>query len=173
MSPEGISMFYCANDINTALHEIYDSNKNFATIAEFYNMRKIICIDFTKIDTLDLPSLFDEKNRKNRQSILFLKKFNENITRKIEKLKGIEYVPVQVVAKYFRHLFLTSNGNKIDGIIYNSSIVNNGICYALFFNNKQCIYSRNRKSWEEECVLRLRKKSIKKYTPIIEWKITQ
>lgn len=59
MSPEGISMFYCASDVNTCLYEIYDNTKKFATIANFYNMRSITCIDFTKINILKFPSLFN------------------------------------------------------------------------------------------------------------------
>ncbi|MFT5872629.1 MAG: hypothetical protein ACI8WT_001565 [Clostridium sp.] len=171
MSPEGISMFYCANDINTALLEIYDRDKEIATVTEFYNMRNIMCVDFTKINYIKVPSLFDEQNRNKIEAIIFLKRFNENITRKIEKLKSVEYVPVQVVAEYFRHLFLSENNCKIDGIIYNSSIMNTGICYALFFNNKQCIYSKKRKEWEESCMLKIRKNSIKQYKPCTEWVI--
>lgn len=170
MSPEGISMFYCANNAETALYEIYNKNKEIATIAEFYNMQDIKCIDFTRIDEITVPSLFDEQNRNNREAIIFLKYFNESITRRIEKLKGVEYVPIQIVAEYFRHLFLTSDGSKIDGIIYNSSIVKNGVCYALFFNNKQCIYSEKNK---DQCKLRLRKSSIKRYKPTVEWKINE
>ena len=171
MSPEGISIFYGASDANTVLHEIYDKQKDMATVAEFYNLRELKCIDLTVLEQIPFPSLFDEKRRNNRESLSFILDFNEDITKEIDTFKGIEYVPAQVVAEYFRHVFRLQDDSKIDGIVYKSSVVEWGICYALFFDNEQCIYTKKRSSRKRDCVLRLRKKSVNRYAPKVDWEI--
>ncbi len=161
MSAEGISIFYGANNTRTSILEIYDPKYTFVTVAEFFNLRQLIILDLTKIGPITFPSLFDRKNRENRQAILFLRKLNENIVRPIDTMESIEYIPAQIVAEYFRYIYLY-RGIHIDGIKYGSSKDDNGICYALFFNNKQCKESNERFRFEQQ-ELKLVPDSITKY----------
>lgn len=140
MSAVGISIFYGAKSTETAIAEIYDSKYRFATTAVFKNTRRIRLVDLTEIDRMIFPSLFDEEKRIYRETIAFLRELNRNLSKPIERMEEIEYIPAQIIAEYFRYLFKYKD-KKIDGIIYNSSKVKGGICYALFFDQEQCLDS--------------------------------
>lgn len=140
MSAEGISIFYGTDSAKTAIAEIYDQRYRFATTAIFQNLYDIQVIDLTQIANIPYPSLFDEERRGYRESLAFLRELNDNLTRPIESMESIEYIPAQIVAEYFRFLY-TYQGKSIDGIIYRSSKVKDGVCYALFFDQSQCLES--------------------------------
>ena len=53
-------------------------------------------------------------------------------------MESTEYIPAQIFAEYFRYLY-TYNGKPIDGIVYRSAKKKDGICYALFFDQNQCL----------------------------------
>ena len=72
----------------------------------------------------------------------FFKKLNEDLKRPIESMARVEYVPAQILTEYFRYVY-EINGQHIDGIKYNSSKRNDGVCYVLFFNHSQCLSSSN------------------------------
>lgn len=63
-------------------------------------------------------------------------------------------MPTQVVTEYFRHVFRTNDGKKVDGLIYSSSIRKDGKCIVLFFDSKAC-------SDEKDNIIWLDKNSIK------------
>lgn len=134
MSAEGISMFYAAFDENTAIKEIY-SSEEYATIAQFKTSRSLTVIDLTKLNNMSLPSIFDDERRQLRSSIIFLKAFANEISRKVEEYPSIEYVPTQIVTEYFRYVFQSDKYGAIDGIIYNSAQNVEGCCVALFMND--------------------------------------
>ena len=138
MSAEGISIFYGANDEKTALTEINDSRYKYATVATFTNLNEMTVLNLTELENVTYASLFDKENRIYRESIVFLRELNKNLTRPIETLESIEYIPAQIVAEYFRFLY-TYEGQPIDGILYRSSKVKNGVCYALFYDQEQCL----------------------------------
>lgn len=67
--------------------------------------------------------------------------FIGSLTQPIKKDKKediINYIPTQVIAEYIRYV-LVYKDNKIDGLIYNSSIPGCSNCYALFVDNQHCI----------------------------------
>lgn len=137
MNPEGIPMFYGAFDKLTVIYEIFDATKNVATIGAFCNTRELSVIDLSLINKIKIPSLFDVKNYDNRMLIVFLRKFDYEITKRVEYGDNLEYIPTQVVTEYFRHVF-RYNGKAIDGIIYNSSAKQNNKCIVLFAENDDC-----------------------------------
>ncbi len=134
MSPAGIPMFYGALDKKTAIEEIRDERK-YISVGIFENASKLNLIDLCSLPSV--PSVFDEENRYLRNIIFFLRSFIEDLSKPIEKdgREHIEYVPTQVVTEYFRHVFCSEEGNKIDGILYPSSKVKGGVCCVLFFGN--------------------------------------
>ena len=98
---------------------------------------------------MSLPSIFDLKQYELREAILFLKDLNNDLTRPIEGLHDIEYVPTQIFAEYFKF------AEHLDGIKYSSSKDHNESCYVLFFDNEQCIDDSKKESWLQNCELKL------------------
>lgn len=152
MNACGISCFYASDDKEISKKEILNEDlkqNEELVIAKFKNLRDLKILDLTAISRLDMPSIFDLENYDNRETILFLRALNNELIRPIENLQDIEYVPTQIFAEYFKL------EEKLDGIKYNSSKDNNGICYVLFFNNEQCIDDELNDSWQDRCVLKL------------------
>jgi len=143
MSAEGISIFYGANNIKTVLAEIYNGIDQYATIAQFKNKHKLLLLDLSKVLNMKSPSLFDRKNRDKKGYIRFFKDFINMITSPVDNIPAIEYVPTQILTEYFRHVY--RYGCTFDGIIYPSSKNPHGKCYALFFNNEQCINGKDQR----------------------------
>ncbi len=131
MSACGISVFYGSDNQTTALTEINNSDEELETyIAKFNNVRELTYLDLSQLPPL--PSIFDLDSYEKREAILFFRDLNRDLTKPIEELKDIEYVPTQVFAEYFKL------EEKIDGIKYASSKDKNGTCLVLFFDNEQC-----------------------------------
>lgn len=141
MSAEGVPVFYGAANHATVLAEINDG-KPYATVAEFVNLRELYILDLADKSKYAVPCLFDAERRHLREPAKFLNELNRDLTRNIEDMKAIEYIPAQVVAEYFRFLY-EHEGRRIDGIAYNSSKCPEGTCFVLFFNQKQCLEDVN------------------------------
>ena len=137
MSACGISVFYASDKIETSILEACNkdcrADKDIIAVGHFRNVHELKYLDLTAISTLGFPSIFDLDKYKESEDTLFFKNLNTSLTKPIEELTAIEYVPTQIFAEYFRKV------KNLDGIKYNSSKDKNGICYVLFFNNKQCI----------------------------------
>lgn len=153
MSADGISIFYGAGSVGTAIKEIYSSAHLYASVAAFKNLRPLILLDLTKAVDMEFPSLFDKEHRSNRQSILFLRKLCDELTRPFDELESIEYIPTQIVAEYFRYIFKYKE-KQIDGIKYPSSKDKDGVCYALFFDYRQFSSEKGNNSKEITMVQR-------------------
>lgn len=142
MSPAGIPLFYGAFDKDTALQEIYtrrNSDDQYAIIAEFETTTDLEILNLCDIH--DTTSLFDLKNQKRRKVMKFLRKFSLEISKEIilDGREHIDYVPTQILTEHFRHIFKRKGKNSLNGILYKSSRISNGINCALFVENKQCI----------------------------------
>ena len=145
MSPTGIPLFYGALNEKTAIEEIgKDLNGKCLVIAKFKTLVDLKILNLCDLPTL--PSLFDPKQRKRRETIKFLKKFTEEISRPIDhnRNKNIEYIPSQVMSEYFRHCFKDKNGDRLNGIFYPSSKHFTGTCCGLFIKNEHCIDKSSR-----------------------------
>ncbi len=141
MSPAGISMFYGAFDVETAIKETYkktDDEKK-AVSGIFSPTRKLRVIDLSK--ELSVPSLFDERSRESRSDIRFLIDFISDFIKPIERndREHIEYVPTQIVTEYFRHVFKLDNNTDIDGIVYPSSKNPGNKAIVIFAESNQCV----------------------------------
>jgi hypothetical protein len=118
MSPAGISMFYGATNLDTAIAEIgAHSSYGHAVTGEFTPAREIRLIDLTKLP--ELPSIFDNKLFEQYYTILFLHRFVQDLTLPID-LDGrehIDYVPTQAFTEYLRYSFPA----RADGLMFPSS----------------------------------------------------
>lgn len=141
MSPAGISMFYGGEDKETCIKEAVDfsfTEDPYYTIAKFTPKQNLKLINLMKFPVL--PSIFDSKKNKQRETIMFLKAFAKDISIHINKTDtSIEYVPTQVITEYIKF----NPKLNIDGIIYPSSKDNNIANYVLFMDNEESLAKLN------------------------------
>ncbi|MGH1450175.1 MAG: HEPN-associated N-terminal domain-containing protein [Pseudomonadaceae bacterium] len=124
MSPVGISMFYGAFNIDTAISEtfLFSTNENKkAACGEFSPTRELVVIDLSQI--FYVPSLFDPDEQHLRSYYKFMCDFITDFSKPIERGERAhaEYVPTQVVTEFFRHVYRNEDGTGVDGVIYPSS----------------------------------------------------
>jgi len=142
MSPAGIPMFYGSLDPQTALEETVDDSDigvgKIASIGTFNVIKQMEVLDLTKLH--EIPSIFDTNRGYLRSSLIFLRNFEEEISKPINKdgAEHIEYVPTQVFTEYIRHLYRDQSGNGLDGILYRSSKHKGGVCCVFFIENEHC-----------------------------------
>lgn len=139
MSPAGIPMFYGAADEKTAFIETFDAtatNKDAITFGTFEAARPLRLLNL--LDLPDIPSIFDEKRYHQRPSLIFVHAFQRDVSAPVNRdgREHYEYVPTQIVAEYFRHIF-SDKESQLDGIMFQSSR-NRGICYTIFATAEQC-----------------------------------
>ncbi|MEE4209409.1 MAG: HEPN-associated N-terminal domain-containing protein [Parvularcula sp.] len=142
MSPAGIPMFYGAYDVETAIAETFDpkmGTDKIMSIGTFESLRQLRLLNL--VDLPPVPSVFDEMRRGLIHSLRFLNGFAQSIAASIDRdgYEHIEYVPTQVVTEYFRRLFIATNGDTLDGIVYRSSREAGQRAIVLFCENQNCI----------------------------------
>jgi len=133
MNPAGIPYLYVALDEATALAETVSSPPIEAVIATFKSARELIVIDLT--DLPPLPSIFDERRRMERETLLFLGSFVSEISQPVTKdgSEHVDYVPSQIVSEYFEQVFRSKElAGAIDGLLYPSAIRPGGKNLVLF-----------------------------------------
>ncbi len=141
MSAEGISAFYATFEDDVAKEEALNSEKDLTgkklVIADFVNLNELKCLDLTKILELNLPDWLDINKSSEREVILFYRYLHKALSSPIKKSdtknKNIEYVPTQIFAEYCKEVL------KVDGIIYSSSVYQNGKCIVLFVDHEACL----------------------------------
>jgi hypothetical protein len=131
MSPAGIPMFYGATRIRTAKLETLDGHGYWA-LAKFEIAR-----DCTILDLTDVPliSLFDAEREDLYEWSRFMQAFLKDFSAPVDDRHRvhIDYVPTQVVTEFFRTV-ATYRDSPIEGILYNSSRDEGGICIVLFMD---------------------------------------
>lgn len=123
MNPAGIAYFYGAFERGTAIGEVVAHPPTVVAMGIFETIHPLIVADLTKFPPI--PSVFDDSQRNEREAILFLQEFTQQISQPIQKngMEHIDYVPSQVVCEYLAQVFEIDDGDRrLDGIIYPSSI---------------------------------------------------
>ena len=143
MSPAGVSMFYVAFDVDTALAETYvrsDCGPAEASIAAIKTIRDLNLLDLASLP--EVPSFFDDDPANlERASLSFLHAFNRDFTRPVSKdgREHVEYVPSQVVTEFVRYRLPEQADRAIHGIRYRSSRREGGIGCVLFFAHEDFV----------------------------------
>ena len=125
MSPSGISMFYGACELETAIAETYSKagSHSRAFWGQFTPKKRLRMIRLPS--KIIIPSLFGSEYKEQGNKI-FLTEFIADFTKRISTEgnhdSAIEYVPTQVVTEYIRHILKPSSGGSYEGIIYPSSV---------------------------------------------------
>lgn len=149
MSAEGISVFYCADKVNTAVKEIISGVYQNIVIAEFKNKKELKYLDLSSIKKLKLFDIFDTANHDLRELILFYNALNNELSKTIKDIEKLEYVPTQIFAEYFNII------EGLDGIKYISAKDKNSDCIVLFFDNEQCTNKTDPILCTNKCVLEM------------------
>lgn len=158
MNPAKVSTFYGAFNRGTALAEISVREEPIRTIGVFYNQLPLKVINFSKLGSLAVPSLFDVDNSDRRMLLMFLKRFNKEISKPIEVGKEKEYLPTQKLIEYLSDELSDANGSKINGVIYTSSRIVEGLCCSLFIGWEQCSDNKDKILWfDDKSLERIRK----------------
>ena len=140
MSPAGISMFYCADEFDTAVRETLEQDRANGKLLNgcvFKNKRPLVVLDLLSLKPY---KFFSSLNEDERESIAFLSAFQTDISAPIKKdeINHIEYVPTQVFTEYVRYELKTATGEALDGIRFRSSKDGKG-CYVLFCDQDDCL----------------------------------
>ncbi len=145
MNPPGISFFYGGLSPDVCIHEIGPRVAENVVVAEFEAIKQLFVLNLTKA-IKSRRSIFDPKYSFSYEEYFkpFLEHFIKNISRPIRKSNSeIEYVPTQVFTEFikttnFKSYYYSQDGNGnendvfIDGILFKSSVMKDGINLVLF-----------------------------------------
>ena len=161
MNPAKVPTFYGAFDKDTAIAEIAKKEEPIRTVGIFYNQIPLKVINLGKISELFVPSLFDVDNSEQRMLLIFLKRFNEEISKPIEVGKENEYLPTQKLIEYLKNGISDTEGSKINGVIYKSSRIPEGLCCSLFVGCEQCSDKKDKILWLDDKSLECIRKDVR------------
>ncbi len=157
-SPEGIPMFYGAENRETAIAEIinFESKDKYISVGQFKHNRVLNLVDLRSIPAI---GFFNTERLEYIEPALFLREFLKSITKKNspDSKDRIEYIPSQIVTEYIRFSLPQQAGKRIDGIIYKSTRCPDKDCYALFFD---CTFCQDECDSDASSILILKSKSI-------------
>lgn len=112
MSPDGVAMFYGAEDAATAIAEVEvhaDAQRDMTTVGRFRPQRVLRVVDLT--DLAGIPSIFDAEKRHQRPFLRFVSHFAEDIARPAPSSGApAMYVPTQISRNTFGITSATRTG---------------------------------------------------------------
>lgn len=130
MNAAGIGGFYTALDPKTCLAELRSPVGSSAVVAQFEALRPLRLLDLSQFDRISEPNLspFLPGFFKTIGHIRFLRRFHHEIRKAVlPDAAPIEYVPTQYVAEY-----LAQSDFELDGIMFSSAQVTDGINVVVF-----------------------------------------
>jgi hypothetical protein len=145
MSPAGISFFYGGLSPDVCIHELRPTISENITVAEFDIIKNLFILNFTK--TFEAHRcIFDPEYSfaYDVYSIPFLEHFADDISKPIRNTDNeIEYIPTQIFTEFIKTInfksyypFPDANNNEsdvyLDGILFKSSIMKDGVNLVLF-----------------------------------------
>ena len=137
MNANGISVFYGATSVDTALTEVRPPVGSKVAVAQFEIIRLIQLLDLTALEEVqETGSVFDPSYAYRRERTMFLRELSKWIARPVmPDDQKVEYLPTQAIAD-----FLATRGKvPLDGILFRSAQVNNdGLNLVLFHKASRC-----------------------------------
>ncbi|WP_261879699.1 RES domain-containing protein [Mycobacterium marinum] len=131
MSTEGVSMFYGAEQLATAVEEVKYGASPSAAAGQFRSARPLLVVDLTGVNYE--PSIFNRQERDDYYAATFLAGFAFDISRPASD-PDRDYLPTQAVTAGIKAI----PWETIDGIRFKSAVDRNGINYVLFCTNADC-----------------------------------
>ena len=119
MNADGISVFYGATSINTALTEVRPPVGSKVATARFEIIRDIRLLDLTSLQKVrETGSIFDPSYAYRLGRMMFLQKLTDRICRAVmPNDEKTEYLPTQAIADYLA----TAGKVPLDGILFPSA----------------------------------------------------
>ena len=135
MSAAGISVFCAGMDLATARAEttanLLPTDRRRLTAGTWTNTQPLNVLDLTKLPS---PPSFFARVRYDRDRLIFLQQFVEDITKPVihDGREHIDYVPTQILTEYFRHQYELPDKGRLDGILYPSAQRKRGKSIVIF-----------------------------------------
>ena len=137
MNAKGISVFYGATSVDTALAEVRPPVGSQVAVAQFDIIRLLRLLDLTALsDVHESGSIFDTGYAYRLSRMMFLRKLSSRIAHPVmPDDQEFEYLPTQAVAD-----FLATEGKvPLDGILFPSVQTNGaGLNVVLFHKASRC-----------------------------------
>jgi hypothetical protein len=130
MNAEGISVFYGATTANVAIAEVRPPVGSRAVVARFDIMLRLRLLDLAAAsDAHEDGSIFDPSFKERLHRADFLRSLAQRMARPVmPDDEAIDYLPTQAVADFLA----SANDPRLDGIIFPSAQVENGLNVVLF-----------------------------------------
>lgn len=129
ISPEGISCLYLSDSIETTFAEARVKNFDRVSVGRFIIKNELTLVDLSKIKAALSP--FSNNANLIVSNWKNLIEMVESIERPIRPFDTkLDYLPSQIICGFIKVVL------KVDGIKFNSTLVKNGINFALFSNEK-------------------------------------
>ncbi|MDN4489257.1 RES domain-containing protein [Demequina sp. SYSU T00068] len=150
MSAPGVPMFYGSLERDTAIAEATrhgDPHHDHATVASFQATRELVVLDLTNVVVPAEPSVFMDTSDPSAQAYYdasFLDDFVSTVRKPASEdpgRRGIDYVPTQVFTEFVLHAMgqMAEPPQRIDGILYPSAEVPDGVNMVLDVTNRCCV----------------------------------
>jgi len=137
MNARGISVFYGATSVSTALAEVRPPVGSKVAVARFEIIRRLRLLDLSALaDVNETGSVFDTGYAYRLGRMMFLRELSKRIVRPVmPDDQEFEYLPTQAIAD-----FLATEGKvSLDGIVYPSvQVAGNGVNVVLFHKAAKC-----------------------------------
>ena len=116
MNPAGISVFYGALSVDTAIAEVRPSVGSLVVVARFSSSRVLRLLDLTQLGTGFTGSIFNPGYKQRLERLRFLEGFHTLIAKPVQPHdEPIDYIPTQAVAEY------VANVLNFDGMLFASA----------------------------------------------------
>lgn len=132
MNARGISVFYGAEDEDTALAEVRPSVGSQVAVANFRIIRELKMLDLRSFGNIRIRgSIFDPTFARKLAKVAFLDELSQQLTRPIMPDDELfEYLPTQAISDFLA----TEPSFNFDGIIFPSAQVEGGRANLVLFN---------------------------------------
>ena len=130
MNARGISLFYGATDLDTAIAEVRPPVGSTVVAAEFKLVRPLKLLDLTELENaVEKGSIFDPTFKRRLERVAFMKSLSRLLTKPVmPDDEALEYLATQAVSDFLA----TENDPLLDGILFDSVQSKNGRNVVLF-----------------------------------------
>jgi len=130
MNAQGISVFYGATSLDSALAEVRPPVGSRVAIAKFNMIRPLRLLDLTALEhACDIGSIFDPTLKDRLERVAFLRSLGKRMTRSVmPDDQAHDYLATQAIADFLA----TENRPTLDGIVFQSAQAKDGRNVVLF-----------------------------------------
>ncbi|WP_313316178.1 RES family NAD+ phosphorylase [Stutzerimonas nitrititolerans] len=130
MNAQGISVFYGATSLHSAIAEVRPPVGSRVAVARFNILRPLRLLDLTALENAcDTGSIFDPTLKDRLERVAFLRSVGKRMTRAVmPDDQALDYLATQAIADFLA----TENEPALDGIVFQSAQAKEGHNVVLF-----------------------------------------